>query len=267
MLFCFLFPLLNFFSPLQEVEGGPSFHLNKFISCEASFILTDNIGNIYAIAEYEIKKYNSKGDLEFTFSDKSRGEIAFVDVSNPLNILVFYRDFHQLIFLDNMLSPIGDSYNLIENNLDQVSLSCSSRDNGIWLFDQQKFQLMKMDKNFQIIQQSAYINQILSKDIHFNYMLEYNNQLYVNDPETGIMIFDIYGAYYKTIPIKQLKSFQLAGDKIYYLLDGSLRSYHTKTLEEQSMQLPEPNASCLRIEGNTIVLLANGHLSIYTILY
>jgi hypothetical protein len=262
MILYLLFPIFSLFSTVQE----SSFHLNKFISCEASSILIDNIGNIYTIGTYEIKKYNENGDLQYTYSDKSKGDIAFVDASNPLNVLVFYRDFRQLIFLDNTLSPMGDAFFLAEHELDQVSFACTSRDNGIWLFDQQKSQLLRMDKNFEIIQQSGHINQLLGMQIYPNYMMEYNNQLYINDPEIGILVFDIYGAYYKTIPFKQLKSFQIAGDRLYYFSDAILKSYDMKTFEEQSIILPEPGAIGLKIEGSKVVLLTNDHMTIYTLL-
>lgn len=260
-----LYFLLPFFS-VSQAEKNPSFQLVKFISCEASYILTDNIGNIYTIGAYEIKKYKASGELQFTYSNKSTGEITQVDVSNPLNIIVYYRDFNQLLFLDNTLSPIGDVYALIEHSLDQVSLVCGSRDNGIWLYDQQKFQLLRMDKNFEIIQQSGYINQLTRIEIHPIYMLEYNNQLYLNDANIGILVFDIYGAYVKTIPFKGIKSFQVAGDRLYYLSGSHLKSYDMKTMEEQSISLPETNAYAVRMEGTTLILLANGHMTIYTLI-
>ncbi len=256
------FSYFSFFvAPAQE----PSFQMNKFIACQATSIVTDNISNFYGMAMHEITKYKNSGELQYTYSDKSSGDITSIDVSNPLSVLVFYRDFHQIIFLDNTLSAISDPYALAEHELDQVTLACTSRDNGIWLFDQQKFQLLRMDKNFQIIQQSGYLNQVIG-EIHPIKMLEYNNQLYLNDTSIGIMVFDIYGAYYKTIPFKGIKGFQIAGDRLYYLSGSVLKSYNMKTLEEREIILPEPRVQSLRIEGNLIYLLSNGHITIYTLM-
>lgn len=263
----FILPLLIIWFSHSSIAQQPSFQLNKIISCEATSLLTDNMGNIYAVGPHEIKKFNAKGDLQFTYSNKEMGEITSVDVSNPLDVLAFYRDFNQLLFLDNMLSRIGEPYALVEPGFDQVSLVCTSRDNGIWLFDQQKYQLIRMDNNFEIIQQSGFINQLIGQEIHPNFMLEYNNQLYMNEPEVGILVFDIFGNYYKTLPFKQIKSFQVAGDRLYYLLGNTIKSYHLKTLEEQEIILPEPNVIRIRIEGNAVFILTSGHISMYTLVY
>ncbi|OFY88105.1 MAG: hypothetical protein A3K10_13900 [Bacteroidetes bacterium RIFCSPLOWO2_12_FULL_31_6] len=262
----FLIPIICCLFFLVSKSQESSFQLNKFILSNGSSVQTDNIGSIYGISSHEIVKYKSNGDVQYTYSDKSAGDITCVDVNNPFNVLVFYKDFHQILFLDNTLSAISEPFALAEHELDQVSLTCTSRDNGIWLYDQQKFQLFRMDKNFKIILQSGYINQLLGQEIHPSFMLEYNNQLYLNDTTIGILIFDIYGAYYKTIPFKEIKEFQVVGDRLYYLLGSVLKSYNMKTLEEQEIKLPEPSVQSIRIEGNIIYLLSNGHITIYTLL-
>ena len=62
----------------------------------------DAFGNVYVINAMQISKYNALGILQKSFSVKRYGKIDFVDASNPLKILVYYKDFQQVLFLDEL---------------------------------------------------------------------------------------------------------------------------------------------------------------------
>jgi glycosyltransferase involved in cell wall biosynthesis len=65
---------------------------------------------------------------------------------------------------------------------------------------------------------------------------------FVEDGKTGILVFDRYGTYLKTIPFKNLNSFQVFNDKIIYQPNDSiLKTYNIRTIEETSMKLPQKN--------------------------
>jgi len=66
-------------------------------------------------------------------------------------------------------------------------------------------------------------------------------ELFMNDPETGILVFDQYGTFFKTIPIKSIKGFQIIDKQLYYFSDSSLYVYNLKTHEEEKIPLPEKN--------------------------
>jgi len=50
---------------------------------------------------------------------------------------------------------------------------------------------------------------LLNKNIQPNFIVEYNNQVYLNDPKVGILVFDNFGTYIKTLPIFGLTNFQV----------------------------------------------------------
>jgi hypothetical protein len=63
-----------------------------------SHVEVDAFGNIYVINNDEIIKYNVDGVLQKKFSTKRYGKIDFVDAMNPLKVLVYYKDFQQILF-------------------------------------------------------------------------------------------------------------------------------------------------------------------------
>src|SRR6476659_8841896 len=68
------------------------------------YFKADNLNNVYMIKDDELIKYLPDGRFFRRYSNLKLGTITSVDVTNPLKILVYYRDFQQIIFLDNQLS-------------------------------------------------------------------------------------------------------------------------------------------------------------------
>ena len=63
-------------------------------------------------------------------------------------------------------------------------------------------------------------------------MKEYNGFLFLNSPETGIFVFDIFGTFNKIISLKDLKRFDINSDIIYYHKDSFFCSYNYRSFDE-----------------------------------
>lgn len=235
------------------------------IPAKPSFFTTDNLGNCYIIQNDLLEKFDNKGNLLKTYSNKSFGKISFVDVSNPLKLMLFYRDFLQIIFLDNMLAQNGIAISLDNMGFQQIHQVCSATNNGLWVYNQQNFELIRFDQNLQKTQQTGNISQLLSIELEPDFISEYNNFVYLNNPKTGILVFDIYGTYYKTIPIKCQSNFQIKDHSIFYFSDQKFKSYNMKTLEETSFSLPDSEVFSARSEKETLFLLKQNSLDIYSV--
>ncbi|HRH01636.1 MAG TPA: hypothetical protein PLN13_05630 [Bacteroidia bacterium] len=222
--------------------------LHKRVYTQGNYFTTDNLGNCYLVDKNEITKYDVNGTVFNKFSIKAFGTIQSMDASNPMKLMVFYKDFSKIVYLDNTLSLNGNPLDLEELNLTQAKLICASHSDGIWLFNQQKFELIRLDKNLEVSQTTSNINQLLGIELAPTYLCEYANLVYLNNPETGIVVFDIYGTYVKTIPILHLNKFQVINDMIYYLKDNKAVSYNLKTLVQNEIKLPDMKYTEVRTE-------------------
>jgi hypothetical protein len=200
----------------------------KFTDKDSKAIV-DALGNIYVIRGDEIKKYNPLGVFMKAFSNKRYGRIEDVDISNPLKILVYYRDFQQVLFLDNQLTPATEVNSLEKAGYEQASLVCSSLNNVFWLYDKQNNELLRFDAELKTLVKTGNLKRILDLDLQPNYMRESGNYLYLNCPKEGILVFDIYGTFYKTIPIKNLKEFTIINGNVFYYENSILKEYQAQT--------------------------------------
>lgn len=226
--------------------------LHKRIYIQGNYFTTDNLGNCFIVDKDEITKYDGNGAVFNKFSIKAFGSIESIDACNPLKLMVFYKDFAKLVFLDNTLSLNGSPIDLEELNLSQAKLACVSHSDGFWLYDQQKFALVRVDQSLSIAENTSDLNQLLGININPNYLCEYNNSVYLNNPETGILVFDVFGAYVKTIPLLHLTKFHVTNNAIYYIQNNKVISYNLKTTSQAEVKLIDMNYSEVRTEKGMI---------------
>ena len=254
----FIIPLI-FLGFIQDSK----YVLVKSVPHASSIITTDNLGNSYLLNGNLLEKYDEGGNLVKNFSNKNLGNISSIDANNSLKILLFYKSFQQILFLDNTLSSSGNSISLDALGYNQTSLVCSSHDNGFWIFSQQNSELVRFDKNLQKVQQTGNISQLTGVEINPDFLLEQYNKIFLNDSSKGVLVFDIYGTYNKTIPLKGLRHFQISNDLLIYFKEGKLKSYNMKTLEEGEISLPETSILDARSEKEKLYLLKQKSLDIY----
>ncbi len=240
------------------------FKLIATIDVEADFFTTDNQSNVYVVKGNELKKYNKAGKLLYKYSNKNFGNIDFVDASNMLRLLLFYKNFLQVVFLDNTLSLDGEPVSIDNMELQQTQLVCTSFNNGIWLYDQQNLEVVRIAKTLEKTIQTGNLSLLLNITLRPNNLLEYDNKVYLNNPSTGILIFDIYGTYYKTIPIKDLQRFQPITDWVYYIDDKKIKAYNTKTTEEKFFESPDTDFINFRLETDVLILQSTKSIHLYS---
>ena len=237
----------------------------KSIPLEGTLFSTDKFGNAYVVSnKYDLQMITPKGLKWYNYNNNRLGPINFVGTNNPLKILLFYHDFATLVTLDRTLSQTS-AINLYEMGMNQVSAACVALDNNIWIYDEVNFKLLKIDDQLNIVTQSEDLNVLFGESVRVSFMIEQDNFIYANDPDKGILVFDIFGTYYKTIPIKGLKSYQKIQDQLIYFHNGRLIKYNLNTFKETIISLPENGEiSQVRVEKNLLYLLKKNQLDLYS---
>ncbi len=239
--------------------------LLKVVPVSADMLEVDNLGNAYLITGDEVVRYSKDGNAnrDLSYSDKTLGTIYSLDVSQPLKLLLFYKELSQVAFLDNKLSIRGEPVALDELGYEQAALACSAFDNGMWIYDQLTFELIRLDRNLKEQFRSGNINQLVRKVVQPNFVIEANNWVYLNDPSLGILVFDSFGTYYKTLPIKNLKHFQITDPILFFDRGEGLETFHLKRLEFGNVELPELNFRQFGVSKDRLIFLSDEGLHFY----
>lgn len=215
----------------------------------AGKIYVDNLGNIYNLQEGVITKYFIDKPQK-SFSIKTYGKVESIDVTNALRVLIYFKDFQRVLFLDSQLSQNGQILELTDLGLEQATLVCSSVNNGFWVYNAANNELLRYNKYLQVTVNTGNLKRLLNIDIHPVFMVEHNGKLYLNDPATGILVFDIYGAYLKIIPVLHINAFQIHYPYIFYVYQNKFYSFHLNTFESIEISDIPDNCENIIYNGN-----------------
>lgn len=241
----------SFFEPVFEVDR------------KHQFIWTDNLQNLYLINESEIEMYASNGEPKFKNSQLNLGQITGVDFNYSLKPLVFFGNTNTALILDNTLSVQGNPINLSDYGLNWVTAAAKSVDNHYWFFDTQTLELVRTDNRFKKVRSAGNISQLLGFDVQPNFIEEHNSWVYVNNPETGILVFDIFGTYFKQIPIVGLTNFQVTDQYLVYFKNNKIHHYNLKTFTTTETILPIPNAQNARVVKDMLFISTESGVRVY----
>lgn len=231
---------------------------------------TDNLGNIYLLSSAnQIKKVNQKGDSIAVYNDVKRyGNVFSIDATNPLKVLVYYKDFATVVALDRLLN-VRNIIDFRKQNILQVTAVTSSYDNNIWLFDELDSKLKKVDDNGNVLTESTDFRQIFDSVPSPVVMYDRDGQLYLYDPQKGLLVFDYYGGKKSNLRLLHLYDLQVidkntitARDSAHIVLykPATLQLFNFTPFNEQQ------RFSKINFNGNLIYCLTkNGELEIYSV--
>jgi len=224
-LFLSLF-LFSFFSTERQLK--PNIKVDDFT--------VDVLGNLYLVQETELTKYNAELKKQATFSDLSLGEISSVDASDAMNLLLFYKDFAKILFLDNTLSIKKSAIDLTDLGFPNASLACLSYNNGFWIFDPVNQELVRINQFMEVGERSGNLNQIINAEIEPDQLFESGDYVYLKDFNKGIFVFDRYGGFLKRMPFLKVDFLQIAGaNELRYLRNDTSFTYNMQSLRMDTL--------------------------------
>ncbi len=215
-------------------------------------IAIDNRGFIYIIAESSLYKYSSEGEFLFSYQNAFLGSISDIDLSSPMKIMLFYQESGKVIFLDEHLSPISEELDFTSKQYHSVLLAAYSTSNHIWIYNETERDLIKLD--FYLNEQSKTHHSIPNFN-PIQLLVLSEKTIVMNNPETGILFFDSFGTYIKTIGIRTPQKTQRDNQFIYYLKDNNLHRYDYKKLDETVISLGIENLKQVIVYKDRLVLL------------
>ena len=226
---------------------------------------TDPLGNIYRYTRGDIVKYDLNGIQAGSFSSRDYGDISYIDASNPMKILVVYEKFSKALVLDAGLSA-NFTIDLIFPGSPIISLICISTEEGYWIYDPIGMQLKRINSQLTIISEGTSLRQISESTIEPKQIYDSGQWLILNAPGFGILIFDRYGTYFKTLKADTVAEIQIRNmDEIMYKEETVMASTNIKTGEIKKFTLPDnmPQDHC-RVESNRIFVKTENTLKIYS---
>lgn len=240
----------------------------KEINAEITDFTTDNLGNIYLLTkENQLKKYNEKGDSVSVYNDVRRfGKVFCMDASNPLKLMLYYKDFSTVLELDRLLN-VRNTIDLKKLNIFQPKAVGVSNDNRTWVYDEMDARLKKVAEDGSLLLATTDLRQALDTLPSPIKLADQDAVVYLYDPEKGVYLFDYYGTLKNRIPFRHWLDFQVLGKYMFGRKANILYRYEpgSLSLSEQNMGTVFDEALKVRISTQRIYILYPGKLVIYSL--
>ena len=215
----------------------------------------DHLENLYIIGQDNLSL--NIGTKQIEYQNSFLGSISSIDVSNPLRILVFHKEANQIVFLSNELSIIGNPINLDEISLPEVKVVCASNINGFWAYNSLNNRIEFYNSNLQKEHSSIDLSQHISSVEDIVEIKMVNEMVYLRVSDTGILLFDMFATYIKTIPIPASNSFQVLHNSIAYSRGNEVLVYDFEKLLHTILFQNEKEINFSRIINSKLYFLSD----------
>jgi hypothetical protein len=253
-------------SIISWTQKDSSFIFIKKIKGDITKFTVDQLDNIYLLSSTDqLKKIDANGDSVGIFNNIRRyGKASYIDVSNPMRVLLYYKDFTTVVILDRLLN-IRTTIDLRQENILQVQAVGLSYDNKIWLYDEWEHKLKKIDEDGKLLFETSDFRQLFNEAFSFTSIFDKDGYLYLYDEQKGVYVFDYYGTLKRKIPFTGMKNFKATGKYFFGIKNDSLFRYQTDVLFSKEMLLPSGlrQATSINFNSNFVYALKNDGLEIY----
>jgi hypothetical protein len=224
----------------------------------------DNQDNFYSISSTgQIKKFNAAGDSVAVYNQtKNYGKLYSVDVSNPLKLLLFYKDFSTVVILDRLLVSQG-AVDLKKYHILQPSAIGLSYDNDIWVFDEYDNRLKKIDEQGNHLLETADLRTVFDPAISPQKIINDNGFVYLGDTLNGIFAFDNYGSFRRKIPVTNWQSIAIFNNNLISSNSDFISVFNFSTQLQHQKKNPFKPYIHSFITSNKLVNFSPGGVQIY----
>lgn len=176
---------------------------DQFVGCDYNMDLYYFTGTVFT------KKTKER---ELNYSNFLYGDITSIDITNPLKIVVFYRDFNVVVILDSQLNELE----VVQIPYD-ILFASKGAANHIWLFTTNTQTIENYNfKTKTVASKSQPLKNIRAKKLRST-----ENYAYLQT-ENGILVFDYLSNYIETKEATNLVDFQISNRKLFTATKDSI---------------------------------------------
>jgi len=180
--------------------------------------------------------YKKTTTKTYSYTNTQLGEVSSIDITNPLKIVLFYRDFNTVVILDNRLNELTDSINFAtEVFAKNVAFASISSNNNLWIYS--------LDDNILSLwnyetKQTIFNTQPLSfytNDFEATLQTSTYEYCWLSSKE-GILKFNEYGSFIEFIEHESIKHIRAYGNGVLFLKNDAL--YYHKNNKTTVVSIP-----------------------------
>jgi hypothetical protein len=206
-------------------------------------ISIDRAGNVYFSGkDGDIFRLNPSLEKQAFFSPSNPATTNILEAWQGLRIFTFHKELQKYRLINRNLS-LAEEYDFPPDLIGFAEIATPTFDNNIWVIDQTDFSLKKYVIHSQRIESKTPLDLVLDQeDYQILHCREYQNRLFVSTLNNGILIFDNFGNFIKTMDYLGVDYFNFWQDDLYFILNNSLVKLNLYNDKMSVTKLPEDHS-------------------------
>lgn len=225
------------------------------------FTAIDRTGDFYAITGTgQIQRFDKDGKLNLLY--KADTVPTLFDPRDGARPFAYFREKQQYRYFNPSFKTIG-SYQIDPSFAIRPWLICPSGEYKLWILDKADQSLKKVSVKEPDVEVEVVIDTSLVHDASsFQAMREYQNFLFLLNPQKGIFVFNSLGRHIKSIETAGIHSFNFLGEELYYLMGNRLELFNLFTAETRELEIPAGYSDAL-LTDERMILFTQEKIDIY----
>lgn len=196
-----------------------------------NLFLADKNGNIF--------KLDSLGTTLETYSPVGVALPSDLQVSQSVNIFVFYEDWQRFVLLDRFLGNARTYEFSDSEDIGYVKSACWASDGNVWLFDQSDFSLKKYNPTSKTVLLSFPFNFSSEiEELEITQLREYEGKI-IGISENQLFVFSFTGNLEWTYEAENISEIGFRKNSILWMNDNALFSWDFIKNDSSSEKLPQ----------------------------
>ncbi len=240
-----------------RAQKDSSFYFSKSFPGNFTYFTVDNLDNVYLLSSTDqLIKIDPNGDNMVFNELRKYGKLFSIDATNPLKVLLYYKNFSTIVVLDRNLT-VRNTINLRKQSIINVKTIAASYDNNIWLFDEGDAKLKKINDNGDILLETVDFRNLFDTIPSPTQIVDRDKFVYLYDIARGFYTFDYYGTLKNKVPLLNWTNTDVFANTFYGFSDSSLYQYKQGSLNLKEYKLPVSfnNALQIKIGNNRLYVL------------
>lgn len=218
-------------------------------------LLLDGLGQVYSwsLNEHILRKIRSASEIvnapppELRYRNQRLGRLTSIDLTNPMRPLLFYSEAQTVVWLDRNLTELRQ-LPLVDLNLGRIDAVAYAPNDALWLYTPDRQQLLLIDRQLTIVQQSPNFSQLFNGPIRANQLVATAQQVSLASADGRILIFGPFASYRSQI--LQAGRYLLANEnQLLFHESGQWWSYGGKIDGIQPISIDPEKGNLLMLRG------------------
>jgi hypothetical protein len=222
-------------------------------------ISVDRLGGFYTVNDCGINKFDPEGRPASKYQSKGCTPTELLEAWGNARVFAFQKSRHQFIVF-NPEMEILDNITIDPAFAIDPQLAAPAPDmSSFWILDIDK-SVKKIDGASRTV--SFETDTLKSVKGNFIYMREYQNMLFLLEPNTGIHVLNKLGQPLSKIEATNINYFNFAGEDLYYLKDNQVYFYDIFSKDTYSIQVT-PGYKFVVATDERLILIKDGAAEVF----